>query len=83
MVALLLREPVVEERHCEISKAYGWLAATAASVAVRLIEARDPAALAPSTLSALRLLPIASDYGRSHFEEIRKELPELVQGWPD
>lgn len=83
LVELLLREPVVEERHCEISKAYGWLAATAARAAVRLIEARDPAALAPSTLTALWLLPIASDYGRSHFEEIRKDLPELVQGWPE
>lgn len=83
LVALLLREPIVEERHCEISKVYGWLAATAARVAVRLIEARDPAALAPSTLNALRLLPIASDYGRSHFEEIRKDLPDLVQGWAE
>jgi hypothetical protein len=83
LVALLLRGPVVEERHCETSKAYGWLAATAARVAVRLIEARDSAALAPSTLSALRLLPIASDYGRSHFEEIRKDLPNLVQGWAE
>lgn len=83
LIALLLREPAVEERHCEISNAYGWLAATAARVAVRLIEARDPAALAPSTLAALRLLPIASDYGRSHFEEIRNDLPDLVQGWPE
>lgn len=76
LVALLLREPVVEKRHCEISKACGWLAA-------RLIEARDPAALALSTLSALRLLPIADDYGCRHFEDIRKDLPDLVQGWPE
>lgn len=83
LVTLLLREPVVEERHCEISKAYGWLAATAARVAVRLIEARDPAALALSTLSALRLLPIVRDYGYRHFEDMRKDLPDLVQGWPE
>ena len=83
LVRLLLREPVVEERHCEISKAYGWLAATAARVAVRLIEARDPAALALSTLSALRLLPIVRDYGYRHFEDMRKDLPDLVQGWPE
>lgn len=83
LVALLQREPVVEERHCEISKAYGWLASTAARVAARLIEARHPAALSPSTLTALRLLPIASDYGRSHFENIRKDLPDLVRGWAE
>lgn len=83
LVRLLLREPVVEERHCEISKAYGWLAATAARVVVRLIEARDPAALALSTLSALRLLPIVRDYGCRRFEDMRKDLPDLVQGWSE
>jgi hypothetical protein len=83
LVELLLREPLIEERHCEISTAHGWLAATAARIAVRLIEARDPAALSPATLSALRLLPIASDYGRNHFEEIRKDLPKVVQSWPE
>lgn len=83
LIALLRREPVVEKRHCEISKAHGWLAATAARVAVRLIEARDPAALASSTLSALWLLPITSDYSCSDFQEICKDLPDLVQGWPE
>ncbi len=83
LVVLLLREPVIEEQHCEISKAYGWLAPTAARVAVRLIEARDPAALAPATLTALRLLPISSDYRRSHYQGILKDLPNLVQGWAE
>jgi len=83
LVALLQREPFVEERHCPVSKVYGWLTSTAASVAVRLIEARDPAALSPSTLTALRLLPIASRYGRNHFEEIRKDLADLVRGWAE
>lgn len=47
LTGLLQREPVVERRHCEISDCYGWLASTAARVAMRLIEARDPAALTP------------------------------------
>lgn len=83
LVALLQREPVVEERYCEISKDYVWLTSTAARVAMRFIEARDPAALSPSTLTALRLLPIANDYGRGHFETICKNLPDLVRGWAE
>ncbi|MER9262649.1 hypothetical protein [Mesorhizobium sp. M0619] len=83
LVCLLQREPVAERRHCEISQQYGWLASTTARVAMWLIEARDPAALSSATLTALRLLPIASDYGRHDFEDIRKGLPDLVKGWAD
>ncbi|MGX5830090.1 NACHT domain-containing protein [Mesorhizobium sp. 43Arga] len=83
LVCLLEREPVFERRHCEISQQYGWLASTAARVAIRLIEARDPAAFSSATLRALCLLPMASDHGRHDFEEIRKELPDLVKKWPD
>lgn len=83
LVGLLQREPVIERRHCEISQQYWWLALTAAHVATRLVKARDPAALSPATLKALCLLPIADDYNRHHFEEIRNELPGLVKGWPD
>ncbi len=83
LMGLLQREPVVERRHCEISQQYGWLASTAARVAMRLIEARSAAALSSATLTALWLLPIASDYGHHDFEEIRKELPDLVKGWAD
>lgn len=81
LIDLLRREPVIEQRHCEISQAYGWLAPTAARVAIRLIKAREPSALSPSTLTALRLLPIASAYSRDNFEDIRRDLPCLVQGW--
>ncbi|WP_125994172.1 hypothetical protein [Sphingomonas sp. S-NIH.Pt15_0812] len=30
-----------------------------------------------------RKLPIAEDYGRGLFEEVRKDLPELDQAWPE
>ena len=83
LVALLQSAPVVERRHCEISDRYGWLGSTAARVATRLIEARNPAALSPSTLTGLWLLPIASGFGRRDFGEIRKDLPDLVRGWPE
>ncbi|MDG5487689.1 hypothetical protein NYR55_03495 [Sphingomonas sp. BGYR3] len=83
LYALLKREPVVERRHCEISEAYGWLGRTAAQIAVRLIEARHPAALSVTTLSILRMLPIAQDYNRDIFSDPRKDMPDLVRGWPE
>ena len=80
---LLKREPVVERRHCEISEAYGWIGRIAAQIAVRLIEARHPAALSTTTLSTLRMMPIAQDYWRDNFAEVRKDMPELIRGRPE
>ncbi len=80
---LLNRRPVVEQRHCEISKRYSWLGQTAGQVLMRMIGHRDPMTLKKAALSILRKLPIAEDYGRGVFEEIRNELPQLVRGWPE
>lgn len=83
LAKLLSRRPVVEERHCEISKRYSWLGQTAGQTLVRMIGLRDPAALKKTALSTLRKLPIAEDYGCSVFEGVRNELPELVRQWPE
>lgn len=80
---LLSSRPVVEQRHCEIAKRYSWLAQTAGQVLMRMIVHRDPTPLKRAALSILRKLPIAEDYGRGVFEEIRNELPQLVRGWPE
>jgi hypothetical protein len=80
---LLNRRPVVEQRHCEISKRYSWLGQAAGQIVMRMIQGRNPETLKKPALSILRKLPIAEDYGRGLFEEIRKELPELVRGWPE
>lgn len=80
---LLNRRPVVEQRHCEISKRYGWLGHAAGQIVVKMIQGRNPETLKEPALSVLRKLPIAEDYGRGLFEEIRKDLPELVQAWPE
>jgi len=80
---LLKRPPVVERRLCEISVHYGWLAKPAGEAIVRLIEARQAAALEGPTLSILRMLPIAQEYGDRSFTEIRGNLPKLVSGWPE
>lgn len=83
LFALLKREPLVERRHCEISEVYGWLGRSAAQIIIRLIEARHPAALSTTTLSILRMLPIAQDFGRDQFHGIRKDVPSLIRAWPD
>lgn len=80
---LLNRRPVVEQRHCEISKRYSGLGQAAGQIVVKMIQGRNPETLKKSALSVLRKLPIAEDYGRGLFEEIRKDLPELVQAWPE
>jgi hypothetical protein len=80
---LLNRRPVVEQRHCEISKRYSWLGQAAGQIVMKMIQGRDPETLKKPALSVLRKLPIAEDYGRGLSEEIRKDLPELVQAWPE
>lgn len=79
--SLLSRRPVIERRHCEISRRYSWLAQTSGQALMQMIRNRDPATLKKTALSILRKLPIAEDYGRSLFEEIRNELPQLVRAW--
>jgi hypothetical protein len=80
---LLRRRPVVEQRHCELSMRYSWLGQTAGQLLMRMIRHRNPTTLKKAALSILRKLPIAEDYGRGVFEEIRNELPQLVRGWPE
>ncbi|MGR9500079.1 NACHT domain-containing protein (plasmid) [Rhizobium leguminosarum] len=82
VLPLLARAPVVERRYCEISRDFGWLAGVAAQGVIRLVEARNPAALDITALSILRRLPAANDYDHELRTEIRKDIPELVQAWP-
>lgn len=83
LALLLRRKPIVEQRHCEISKRFSWLGQFAGHILMRMIKHRDPAALKKNALSILRKLPIAEDYGRGVFEEIRNDLPQLVRAWPE
>lgn len=80
---LMSRGPYIERRHCTVSKRYGWLGQIAGQVLARMIKNRDPATLGMAALSTLRKLPFAEDYGKRHFGQVREELPQLVQGWPE
>lgn len=79
---LLSRRPVVEQRHCEISKRYSWLGQIAGQALALLIKRCDPATLKKTALSILRTLPIAETYEPGLFEGGLNELPQLVRGWP-
>ena len=81
--AFLCKRPVVERRHCEISKRYGWLIESAAQAAERLIVARHPAALQTPTLSILQKLPSAQHYRDWDLRDIRSDIPCLVSAWPE
>ncbi|WP_432284184.1 hypothetical protein SLT36_20575 [Aminobacter sp. BA135] len=83
MNTLFSKRPIVERRFCEISKRYGWLIKSAAQVAERLIVARHPAALEPSTLSVLQKLPSAQHYRDWDLRDIRSNVPALVPVWPE
>ncbi|MFM9860630.1 hypothetical protein RUR49_19400 [Pseudoxanthobacter sp. M-2] len=80
---LLNRRPVIEKQHCEISNRYSWLCQAAGQIIMRMIRGRNPETLNEAALSMLRKLPVAEDYDRGLFENIRKELPALVRGWPE
>lgn len=80
---LLNCRPFIERRHCEVSKQYSWLAPTAARVLMRMIENQDPATLKKTPLLILQKLPNMEDYERGVFDGIRKELPQMVRGWPE
>lgn len=78
---LLETPPVIERRHCEISKRYSWLAQAAAQSVLRLIEARDLSALERASLSILRKLPIAERYVEHEFRDIKGGLSKHVGKW--
>ncbi|NMG42885.1 hypothetical protein GPA22_03930 [Aromatoleum toluvorans] len=78
---LLETPPVIERRHCEISKRYSWLTQAAAQSVLRLIEARDPSALERASLSILRKLPLAEAHGEHEFRDIKGDLSKHIGEW--
>ncbi len=79
----LERPPVVEQRHCEISRANAWLLRPAGTAVHRLIEARDEAALDAACLAILHKLPVGEQYERIDFGDTEFQFRKLIQGWPE
>jgi len=81
---LLGLSPVIERRHCEVSKKFLWLIAPAAKVVERLTTSRHRAALGDDALGILSKLAVAQVYGSdSDTREVRAEFTKLVPAWPD
>lgn len=80
---LLSLSPLIERRHCEVSKKFQWLIAPAAKVVERLVAARHPAALADEALGVLDKLSAVQGYGLDDTREIKAEFSKLVPAWPE
>lgn len=78
---LLNQPPVIERRHCEVSKKFGWLLKAAVQSVERLIRERHPAALEPAALSVLRKFRTAKDYGSDDLHDEKISAAELVPEW--
>jgi hypothetical protein len=81
--ALLNEPPVIERRHCEISRRHRWLLKPAALAIHRLLGARDPASLSLPTLAILHKVPLAREYDTFDLGEEKQALGGLVQAWPE
>lgn len=81
--ALLRQTPVVERRHCELSKKFAWLIIPGALAVERLVKAKHPSALIEPSLDILSKLPSARDYADIGRSEVKTELPSLVPAWDE
>ncbi|GHD05171.1 hypothetical protein GCM10007320_66740 [Pseudorhodoferax aquiterrae] len=80
--AMLVEPPVFERRHFEVSLRYRWLCRPVGAAVRRLAALRDPAALRPSALAVLYLLPLDAQYNDHAFDLEKLGLAKLVQQWP-
>jgi hypothetical protein len=80
--ALLQTPPLFERRHCEISERYRWLVGIAAQSVLRLIQADDPFVLDAASLSIVRKLRIAEEYGEHDLRDIKAKLLKHVTERP-
>jgi len=79
---LLVKPPLIERPHCEISQQYLWLRQCAGVAVRRLINAREAAALQPSSLAILHVLQVDEEYNVSTYDVKKLGLAELVHKWP-
>ncbi len=80
---LLIQEPVIEKRHCEISQRFGWLMNSGAKAVENLIKSRDLAALNSDSLSILSKIPTFKEYADYEHRSLTNEIFELARAWPD
>lgn len=80
---LLATPPLAEPGYRNVSKRFAWLSGIAALCALRLIEARDLAALEPPVLWILRDAREFDDDYVGTLRNARQRISETVQLWPE
>ncbi len=79
---LLVQQPLIEKRYCEVSQRFGWLMNCGEKAVEKLIISRDPSALNSDSLSILSKIPTFKEYSDFESKSFTK-LTELVRDWPD
>lgn len=75
--------PYIERQECRVSEGYAWLLSIAVHAAEKLVEARNPAALSPTIISIMLMVPALRFWGDSDFTEHKGNLANLVPLWPE
>lgn len=80
---LLQLPPVIERRHCEVSKKNQWLLAAAGKAVARLIQQRHDAALRPASLTILRSIGAGLGYDIHDLKDAKADLQTAVGAWAE
>ncbi len=80
---LLVQEPVIKRRYCEVSQRFGWLMNCGTKAVEKLIISHDDAALHSDSLSILSKIPIFKEYADYESRSLTTKITELVRDWPD
>ena len=80
---LLVQEPVIERRYCEVSQQFGWLMNCGIKAVEKLIKSRDAAALNSDSLSILSKISSFKEYADFESRSLTTKISELVRNWPD
>ncbi|WP_019099820.1 NACHT domain-containing protein [Pseudomonas putida] len=80
---LLDKPPAIDRGYCDISKRFAWLAESAATAALRILQARDTRAMEPYVLSVLRKLSRLDSYNELDAQDVVTEIRNAISTWPE
>lgn len=80
---LLQMPPVIERRHCEVSKKNQWLLVAAGKAVARLIQQRHFAALSLASLTILRSIGAGLGYDIHDLKDAKADLQTGVGAWAE
>lgn len=80
---LLDLPPVIERRHCEVSKQFQWLIVPACKAVEQLILAHHPASLESDALEILYKFSSVSGYEIDRLSDVKTEFSKLIPAWKE